>query len=348
MKNWHRNLAAALLFTSICSFSGAGSAVPNEAWRGSEDGSREMSAWVAYWDMDRGLEEFNEANEKGNAYSSVSYFAAYFNDKQKLFIPDAIADAEDFADSSVDTRYLTVVNDVQGKKNAAAKFKDIDVVKKVLKNDKAQQKHADEIIKLAKKAGCNGIDLDYERVFRDKEAAKLYLQFIKVLYDKVQAEDMKLRVVLEPNVDFASYKFPKGPKYVVMLYNLYGTHSGEGPKADFAFIRKTIDSMKALPDPVGVALATGGCIWSSGGQKKFISAAEAQSLARKYKKTPERSIKSNDLHFNYKDDEGIEYSIWYADELTLASWMNKAQEAGIGDITIWRMGGNEKAYDFSI
>ena len=30
-----------------------------------------------------------------------------------------------------------------------------------------------------------------------------------------------------------------GPEYMVMLYNLYGLHSGPGPKADGPFIEKT-------------------------------------------------------------------------------------------------------------
>lgn len=346
MKKWQRNLAAALLFGFVCSFSGAAGAVSGGA---QEDGGgeRELSAWVAYWDMDRGIREFNQANESRSTYGSISYFAAYFNDDQKLFIPEPLMKKQQDINGFAGTRYLTVVNDVQGKKNAGAKFKDIGVVKKVLKNPKAQQKHADDIVKLAQKAGCSGIDLDYERVFRDKEAAKLYLQFIAVLYEKAQAEGLQLRVILEPNVDFSVHKFPKGPQYVVMLYNLYGTHSGEGPKADFAFIRKTADKMKSLPGTPGIALAAGGCLWSSSGEKKFISEQDALSLARRYKKVPERSLKSNALRFSYKDDAGIEYTVWYADELTLTSWMNKAKDAGISDICIWRLGGSGAAYTFA-
>lgn len=345
MKKWHRSLAAALLFGFICSFNGAAGAVSGEAQQ--SGGERGLSAWVAYWDMDRGIKEFNLANDGRSTYSSISYFAAYFNDDRKLFIPEPLLKKQQDVNGFAGTRYLTVVNDVQGKKNAAAKFKDIGVVKKVLKNPKAQQKHADDIVKLAQTAGCSGIDLDYERVFRDKEAAKLYLQFIAVLYEKAQAEGMQLRVILEPNVDFGAYKFPKGPQYVVMLYNLYGTHSGEGPKADFAFIRKTADKMKSLPGTPGAALSAGGCLWSSGGEKRFISEQDALSLARRYKKVPERSFKSNALHFSYEDEKGNECAVWYADELTLKSWMNKAEDAGMGDICIWRLGGNGTAYTFA-
>ena len=228
MKNWCKTFAAVALFTTVCFASGSGSAVPQEDVKAPE---HQLSAWVAYWDLKSGMQELHEANERNSVYGSVSYFAAYFNSKGKLFLPDALEQEANENNSSVQQRYLTVVNDVAGKKESdSAKYKDIDIVKKVLKDDKAQQKHADEIIRLAKKADCNGIDLDYEKVFRDKKAAQLYLKFIKVLYDKAQENDLQLRVILEPNVNFDAYKFPKGPEYMVMLYNLYGLHSAKDPR----------------------------------------------------------------------------------------------------------------------
>lgn len=302
-----------------------------------------LSAWLAYWDMDDGVSELGKT---GNTYNEISYFEAFFNAKEELIVPkDLFEDKEQIeAEKNFSVRYLTVVNDVQTEEKTS--FKDIDVVKDVLADKKAQEKHADEIIELAKENNCNGIDLDYERVFRDKEASELYLEFIKILYDKTSEQDMKLRVILEPNVNFQEYKFPEGPLYMVMLYNLYGTHSEKpGPKADFMFIRNTINKMKSLPKPMGVALATGGCYWTDKGDRKFISSEEAVELARKYKKTPKRSFTSNALSFSYKE-KGVEYTVWYADKLTLASWINRAEDEGINDICIWRLGGNEKIYDF--
>lgn len=83
---------------------------------------------------------------------------------------------------------------------------------------------------------------------------------------------MALRVLLEPNIAYGKYDFPAGSQYVVMMYNLHGIHNDAGPKADFAFIRKTIQKMTSLPGTPGIALSTGGCSWSSTGSKQFISA----------------------------------------------------------------------------
>ncbi len=304
----------------------------------------QLTPWVVYWDMQNGMNEIKTANDVNNVYGSVSYFAAYFNKKDKLFIPDELKILNDAIDSP-EVKYLTVVNDVQNGEETL--FKDVKILKKILRNDKKRAEHADEIIKLAKEYGYNGIDLDYEKTFKDKKVAKLYLEFIKVLYVKAQENNLKMRVILEPSVNFSQYKFPQGPEYVVMMYNLYGLHSGEGPKADFKFIRDTVEKMKVLPQPVGVAFATGGCYWNDKGEKKFISTKQAIGLSKKYKISPQRSLKSNALHFSYIDDEGRECKVWYADKQTLSSWINKVSDLGINSISIWRMGGNETTYDFN-
>ena len=302
-----------------------------------------LSAWLVYWDMNKGTDELIKS---GDTYDEISLFAGYFNEKGKLFVPENLqvnkAQAKNWQQFS--TRYLTVVNDVQMKDKTS--FKDIEIVKKVLANPKLQAKHADEIIALAKKYDCNGIDLDYERVFRDSQASKLYVDFIQVLADKAKANKLKLRVILEPNVDFKAYKFPEYPRYMVMMYNLYGTHSEKaGAKADFVFIKNTLNKMQALPENRGVAFATGGCYWNDKGERKFISSDEAVKLARKYKQIPKRSFDSNALNFSYEEDN-VKYTVWYADKMTLYSWISRAQAAGINDVAIWRLGSNDAAYKF--
>lgn len=211
-----------------------------------------------------------------------------------------------------------------------------------------QKKHADEIIHLAQKAGCNGIDLDYERVFRDPEVVPLYLQFIQVLQKKTQNKQMALRVLLEPNIAYGKYDFPAGSQYVVMMYNLHGIHNDAGPKADFAFIRKTIQKMTSLPGTPGIALSTGGCSWSSTGSKQFISAQEAEALAKTYRVQPVRDSLSDALHFSYTDADGSTMVVWYADEQTVISWIGTAKAFGITDISIWRLGDHEKTYYYQL
>ena len=60
----------------------------------------------------------------------------------------------------------------------------------------------------------------------------------------MQAQALKLRVPLAPGTSFSTTHFIAGPEYVVMLYNLYGTHTLlPGPKADRAFVQKILANM---------------------------------------------------------------------------------------------------------
>ncbi|WP_196593975.1 glycosyl hydrolase family 18 protein [Pectinatus sottacetonis] len=298
---------------------------------------QEMGIWITYWDMQSGVDMFSDNREK---YDNISYFAACFNDKNELFLPENLQQAQIFLHQrkiEPSHRYLTVVNDVVSR--GKSKVKDIDVVDKVLDGAAARILHANSIIALAEENNCNGIDLDYEKVFKNKETAEKYIKFIKILHDKASVKGMKLRVILEPSVDFSAYDFPQGPQYIVMMYNLYGLHSGPGPKADFTFIEKTADRIRNLPAPVGIAFSNGGCLWSSNGKKIFISEKKAVHLADQYKAVVKYDEKSGDKYFSYKKNN-IEYTVWYADKNTIEGWIKKADKLGLHNIVIWRMGDN--------
>lgn len=290
----------------------------------------EYNIWTVYWDMPQKEQQWEIIDKK---YNSSSFFASYFDKDEELFIPENVLN--NIKNSSHDKKYLTFVNDVLVEDKT--KFKDINIVKDVLSDEQKQKEHADMIIKLTKEAKCTGIDLDYEQVFKDEYVSRLYLDFIKLLYKEARKENLDLRIILEPNVDFAKYKFPKGPQYIVMLYNLYGTHSKiDGPKANYIFMEKVISKMDCLPNNRGVALSTGGCYWADTGKKKYITTKEAEALINRYKINSKRDNESMTLYFEYSDEMGVNYKIWYADDITIESWINKVRELGIQNISIWK------------
>ena len=204
---------------------------------------------------------------------------------------------------------------------------------------------------MTKKEHFDGVEIDYEKIWKDCETKDSFIPFIKELYAAATDHNLKLRVVLEPGTPFKDIELPAGPKYVVMLYNLYGKHSGPGPKADGSFIQKTIKKMEALPGDKAVALATGGCLWEDygllglkSGRRQFLSQAEAVALRKKHKAVETRDPESADLHYSF-DDNGKKTEVWYADAETLNAWITVAADAGVTDVSIWRLGGNEDIRD---
>lgn len=298
----------------------------------------ELSAWLAYWDLDAGEKDLKRINRN---FAKLSYFGAYFDKNDNLFIPAELIDKKrqlKKAAGKYET-YLTFVNDKENPDGSVV-VKDVEVLRRIFANDISLEKHVDAIIALTMQGGYDGIEIDYEKIWKDRKIGLSFLNFTEKLYAKAMQNHLKVRIVLEPMAPFDFADFCKGPEYVVMFYNLYGLHSGPGPKANKEFIQKTLTRMENLPSEKSAAFSTGGCVWDSNGKKSFLTEAEAKTLAVTNEAEPKRDEESQCIVFEYKDSKGVTYQVWYADVKTLNYWISIAQEQGQNNISLWRLGGN--------
>jgi spore germination protein YaaH len=134
-------------------------------------------------------------------------------------------------------------------------------------------------------------------------------------------------------------EFPMGPEYVVMCYNLYGTHSGPGPKADADFLDTTMEKNKRLPGQVTMAFANGGFQWDDDGQCTALTQVQALKKMEQITGEAVRDPKSNALSFTYEEDKR-HYTVWFADGNTISYWISLAHDNGYRSFAIWRLGGN--------
>lgn len=320
-------LAAA---SSLLLFSGCGAA-PLKS--GSHPPVTE-TGWIVSWDKEKGREMYDKTKER---WGSVSYFAVTFDEKGALKVP------ADLPKTKGTPFYLTFVNDVT-KSNGHSTEKDVDILRHVLRDEHARRMHAKEILAIAEACGADGIDIDYERIGKYPKLVEAFAHFTQLLYLESIPAHKKIRIILEPSMPMDA-PYSVGPEYVVMLYNLYGLHSGPGPKADGPFIEKTIRKMEALPSKKAVAFSNGGCLWKDAGlfglvkgTPRFITTAEAVHLRDVHQVKPERDEASAALHFSYQED-GHTYEVWYADEETLDAWTTLAANRGIPSVSLWRLGG---------
>ena len=324
-------LFAVLVILTGCSANHEGLAQKNEAI----DMSR--SAWIAYWDLNSGEKDLARLGKK---VGKLVYFAAFFDELDRLFVPQQLQDVknEQLRKKHHAETYLSVVND---KKNLSGSvvLKDTELLKRVLATDDLIDKHIADIIGLALKGEYDGIEIDYERVWKDEVVSKQFVKFVNRIALKARENNLQLRIVLEPNSPFASKQFVAGPEYVIMFYNLFGTHSGPGPKANKEFIDKLLGRIAELPGEKTAAFSLGGCIWGSDGKKQYITEQEAITYAKAYDATPRRDEASQSLYFQY-ENENVTYHIWYADVITLNYWQKLAKDKGIKNISLWRLGGN--------
>jgi len=298
-----------------------------------------LSAWVAYWDLNAD----HEIGILDKQLKNICYFAVNFNSNNKLMMSEELSNYYNSTKSSNYNKYITIVND-KINSDGSSLLKDTNVLKTLLSNSDLRSNHIEEIINLAVKYDFDGVEIDYEQIKNDMNLWKAYILFINELYQKAEKEGLKIRVILEPNIPFDKLSFDEGPTYVIMCYNLHGGFSKPGEKANPKFIRGLIEKTSKIPGVKDFAIATGGFNWSSNGKTTQVSETEASNILKEYSSKAERDDESQCLFFKYKDRENINHEVWYADKITLKSWMMVIAEKG-HDISIWRLGGNLFQYD---
>ncbi|WP_288165066.1 glycoside hydrolase family 18 protein, partial [Acidaminococcus intestini] len=202
--------------------------------------SFDSNAWVAYWDYSRGLKEAKAVSSQLN---SVSYFGGALDSQGKVIV---LGPAGDFITEKLPRykvtvkKYLTVVNDVYDDPQdpkSQTKVKDTAVLENLLATKESRQAHIDDLFGTMKKYGYDGLEIDYEQVWKNPLVAFRYVKFIQEIAAAADEQQIPLRIIFEPSVPANKLIFPEGPEYVIMSYNLYGMHTKEaGPKADKAFI----------------------------------------------------------------------------------------------------------------
>lgn len=293
-----------------------------------------LSSWIVYWD----LNVDSEINMLNNKLSSISYFAVNFNQNNDLVIPEKLKSYYDKTKSYNYEKYITIVNDVVND-DGTSSLKDKAILNILLSDRLSREKHINDIIDLAKEYDFDGIEVDYEQIKDDLGLWQNYILFINELYDKALVNNLKLRVVLEPNVPIDKLNFIEGPTYVMMCYNLHGAFSEAGEKSNQEFIKELIDNMKRVPGEKSFAIPTGGFDWKGNGSTKSVSEAEAKQILIENKIEAKRDDKSQYLYFDYTDKENIKHEVWYADQVTLEYLSKVIIEEGY-DVSLWRLGGN--------
>lgn len=293
-----------------------------------------LSAWVAYWD----LNSDKEIKTLDKKLKNICYFAVNFNSDNELVMPEKLINYYNETKNSNYNKYITIVND-KISSDGSSSLKDVNLLKDLLSNKALRSNHIEEIINLGAKYDFDGIEIDYEQIRNDMKLWNDYILFIDELYRRCQKEGLKLRVLLEPNVPFDKLSFKEGPIYVIMCYNLHGGFSEPGEKANTEFIKGLIGKTSKIPGEKDFAIATGGFNWASNGKTIPISEVEAKRILKEYSAKVERHDESQCLFFKYKDEDNIDHEVWYSDIVTLNSWMKVIREKGY-NVSIWRLGGN--------
>lgn len=295
------------------------------------------AVWGVYWDG-------NIANVLSQQYADSDYilFGAYFDSRDQVFIPESLETLRDTTQGCVQGRtYLSFVNDIQYEDGTTSQ-KNPELLKRLLQSDNTMKAVIDSMLEITAEWNCDGIEIDFEKI----EAAGVweeYIHFLELLIDSASSCGLDVRVVLGVNAPADEYEFPAGAEYVIMCYNLYGYHSGPGPKADMEFLKGGAERFCNL-ESVHFALANGGFLWDEKDKvQKSLTGKAAEELLQESGAVPQRDESSYALYFTFEDENGTN-TVWYADDITLAKWAQIIETVMGNDAKIdsWRVESNGK------
>jgi len=293
----------------------------------------QMQAWVVYFDGDRGLAELQE---HGELFDRVSLFAYELApDGSPIPAPnmqEMIAPFLRLASEKQFDPWVTVVNDVRHSVDSVI-AKDPALVHELIADPARRNAHAQELVTRVVEAGFKGLHLDYEQV--PESDSTPYQAFIREVSQELQQRGLGLEIVVEP----VSGPLPASgsASVAVMAYDLFGTHSGPGPRSTPEFVmelgsRAAVDSDSAA----ALAIAVGGFAWEPDGEVNQLDWSHAQQLADSAERT-QRDVSGVPTAYLGNNTE-----IWFEDIESLLGKWRAAWEAGFRRLAIWRLGGNDE------
>lgn len=296
----------------------------------------ENAAWLTYWDAEDAV---SEAWAHAGGLDAIIVFEVFYDEVGEWVIPEETVMLLDTMRGCGAPVYLSVVNDVQKNDRSVAQ-KSRDFLAECLREEASREAQVERITALAEAYDIDGIEIDYENFKGDVDLWDQYVLFIARLYEELSETGRGMRVVMECQApQYAT--FPEGPVYSCMCYNLYGYHSGPGPKANRDFLEQVGQRWQDMPGDVHMAFATGGFLWRDGKVVKALREQDANALLVNAGVQAERDEASMQLTAEIPGDEGG--TLWYSDGETLRFWRETLAAMGYRSFDLFRLAGNESA-----
>ncbi len=294
----------------------------------------QLQTWVVYFDADRGMAEVRDF---GGLFDRISLFAYELSPEGEPVpaphVPRMIPQFLSMAEESGFAPWITVVNDVRFSGDSAI-LKDPGLVHDLVGDPVKRDAHARALAERVMIDGFAGLHLDYEQVANSD--ASDFRVFVEQLHSELEQRGLGLEVVVEPS--YGPLPGPNTTNVTVMGYDLYGPHSGPGPRATPEFVtglqrRASGDTESAA----GLALAVSGFAWRPDGEVILLEWARSGQLVEEgqtWQRSPTDGVP------NARLADGTE--LWFEDPESLIIKWDAAWRSGFRRLLLWRLGGNDE------
>ncbi len=216
----------------------------------------------------------------------------------------------------------------------------------VLSSPKLRAIAIENICRLVKEKGHNGVDLDFEAVSAARRDD--YPAFVRELKAALGQDYIVSLSVTCRNNDSQTWKdgydyaaLAKAADQVLIMF--YDQHYGGGPPGPIAGADWMEESilylLKYIPkDKFHAGLGAYGRNWVIGGSGSAEFIANAFNLAASTGAEIQRDEASGVPWFKYTADDGRERVVWFEDAQSLGQKAALAKKYNLAGITVWRMG----------
>lgn len=305
-----------------------GNATSDQGDSGSINKIPRNGAYYVYWDEASGKELLTLKED----LDDLVLFACCYTKDGELFIPENLQNMRNSVKDVFDGKvYISFVNDIVDKNGNEQKS--VKLLNTLIGDDNSRKRTIDDIVKTAMDFQADGVEIDFENIKKDLDLWDDYGQFLKELDIVLKKNNMALRSVLGAYTPVNNINLPDGPEYCIMCYNLFGYHSGPGPKADKDFLTEVVERYKGINN-IRFILANGGFIWKDETVVKSVTSKEAKILAAENDSVETVDPNSGAYSFSFGDENVV-----YGDADTIDFWKKCLLDASGKDISVdlWRI-----------
>jgi spore germination protein len=312
--------------------------------------TKQVSVNLVFWDQARGFE-----NIKNNIdlISEVNPFWYTLDDSGEVMGYQR-ADGQIYEDQAI-IDYLRQ-HGVKIAPTIANTYRDNvwprELVSNVLYDQSSRTRHIQSIVDLAVSKNYDGINLDYENLAGNDR--QIFSTFVSELASALHQRGKFLNVAVYPKTsDLGTWYGPEGQDYkllgqvadkvVIMVYNYHWGTSTAGPIAPAEWEKEVLTFAKTqIPaHKLTQSIPLFGYDWiDNSGQDKVwqehVATAKSESASINWHREYQAP------YFAYEKN-GEDHEAWYENALSFRGHLLRGIAYGVGNINLWRIGGEDPA-----
>lgn len=311
----------------------------------------QVSAWIAFWDWRNGS---TTLQKQGDIIKEIMPFWYDMDSTGEIFYSEGIPHLTSAGKLSLDPHQFVQDCHQRGMKVLPLISNEFDKerVHAMLSDETTRHRHIENILRLVRTYGYDGVDIDYEGLMKEDRDA--YSSFLSDLGKALHKEKKLLSVAVmaktsEPgswdSVIAMDYKAigKAADRVRIMAYDYHYSGGEPGPIAPLSWVRNILDfaTREIPPQKIWLGIGIYGIDWGPGKDRE-MSYNDATTLAARYEIQPQWDPDWSETWFTYTEISTFaQRTVWFQESQSLQKRWEFCCKYNIGGISLWRIGSED-------